>query len=302
MTPSHPYLRLAPRPGKVAVIGANSNLGRRMILALGSDAVPIARDPLPAAYSAQAVVVSDYAHIPAQAFDGCGAVVNCVGVASGTEEMMTRVNVDISAEVARAASNSGISRFVHISSFSVYGKAQHIDVSTSEAPLDAYGESKLKADHALSSSTALDVAILRLPAIIGQGVPSKLSQLVSIWRKLRILPVARDAQRSMITIDAAAAAACVLARADGPVGGKWLVADPYPVNLRRLARLTDTQGQSGLRALVLPDLVTAGLRRTLPGVFEKVYGSSILADEANAYLSLGLTARLDDEILRMIEE
>lgn len=302
MTPSHPFPRLAPRPGKVAVVGANSNLGRRIVLALGSDAVPIVRDALPAAHSAQAVVVSDYALIPAQAFDGCGAVVNCVGVASGTTETLTQVNVDISAEVAHAASKNGISRLVHISSFSVYGKAAHIDRTTLEAPVDAYGVSKLQADRALLSTATMDIVILRLPAIIGHGVPSKLSQLIGMWRKLRILPVAQNAERSMISIDAAAAAAVVLARAEGPVGGKWLVADTFPVNLRRLARLTETKGQSGLRALVLPDLVTAGLRGMLPGVFEKVYGSSILAEEANAYLSLGLTARLDEEILRMIRE
>jgi nucleoside-diphosphate-sugar epimerase len=302
MTPSNALLHLAPRAGKVAVIGANSNLGRRIVRALGDDALPIVRGLLPGEISTGAVVVSDYACIDEQALADCVAVVNCVGLASGTPEMMRRVNAEISKDMAVAAANSGISRFVHISSFSVYGKAQRIAGSTSEAPLDAYGESKLKGDQALLSITAMDVAILRLPAVIGQGVPSKLSQLVRIWRKAPALPVARNAQRSMISIDAAAAAACVLARAEGPVGGKWLVADPDPVDLRRLARLTDIKRQSRLRTLVLPDLVTAGLRRLLPGIFEKVFGSSILADEANAFLSLGLTARLDDEILRMIEE
>lgn len=294
--------RLAPRDGKVAVIGANSNLGRRIVLALGASAVPIARSSLPSGYRVTTILVSDYTKIPGKAFDGCASIINCVGITSGTREMLARVNVDVSLEAARAAEQSGISRLVHISSFSVYGRAEHIDRTTLEAPLDAYGESKLQADQALLSSTELDVAILRLPAIIGQSIPSKIAQLVSIWRKLRVLPVARDAERSMISIDAAAAAACVLARAEGPVGGKWLVADPSPVNLRRLARRTETKRQNRLRALVLPDLVTNGLRGMLPGVFDKIYGSSVLAAEANAYLSFGLTTRLDEELQRMIQE
>lgn len=302
MNTPHTPIRLAPRAGKVAVIGANSNLGRRIVLALGADAVPIARLSLPAAYSMCTILVPDYASIPAKAFDGCVAVINCVGIASGTPEMMTRVNADLAAEVALAAEKNGISRMVYISSFSVYGKAEYIDSSTLEAPLDAYGKSKLHGDHTLLSKASMDVAILRLPAVIGRHTPSKLAQLVSIWRKLRIFPVAQDAERSMIGIDAAAAAACVLARAEGAVRGKWLVADPSPVNLLKLARITDTIKQSRLHALVLPNLTTATLRKMLPGVFDKIYGSSVLAAEANAFFTLGLTSRLDEEIKRMIEE
>lgn len=302
MTSPHTPIRLAPRAGKVAVIGANSNLGRRIVLALGADAIPIARLSLPAAYPIRTVLVPDYANIPASAFDGCVAVVNCVGIASGSPEMMTRVNVDLSAEVVRAVEKNGITRIVHISSFSVYGKAEHIDESTFEKPLDAYGESKLKGDQALLSITAIDVAILRLPAIIGHRIPSKLAQLVSVWRKLSILPVAQHAERSMISIDAAAAAACVLARAEGPVRGKWLVADPNPVNLLKLARPAEMSTKGRLRALVLPNILTTALRQILPGVFDKVYGSSVLVAESNAYCTLGLTSRLDEEIKRMIEE
>ena len=294
--------RLAPREGKVAVIGANSNLGRRIVLALGASAVPIARFSLPSAYPVQTILVSDYAKIPVKAFDGCASIINCVGITSGTPEMMGRINVDVSSAAARAAGQNGISRLVHISSFSVYGKAEHIDQSTFEKPLDAYGESKLKADQALLSITAIDVAVLRLPAIIGHHIPSKLAQLVSVWHKLSILPVAQHAERSMISIDAAAAAACILARAEGPVRGKWLVADPNPVNLLKLVRPAEMITKGRLRALVLPNILTTALRQILPGVFDKVFGSSVLAAEANAFFALGLASRLDEEIKRMIEE
>lgn len=291
---------LSPRTGKLAVIGANSHLGRRIVLALGSDAVPIARSSLPKEFSAATVVVPDYISIPAKALEGCIALINCVGTASGNLEALVKVNVDVGVAAMHTAEHHCISRLVHISSFSVYGKVEHIDGSTVEVPVDAYGISKLIADRALLSCDTVDVAIVRLPAIVGQDIPSKLARLVSVWRKMHFFPVNPNAERSMISIDAAAAAAVVLARAEGPVGGKWLVAEPRPVNLYQLASYLPSMRQNRLWALPLPDAVTAVLRRVLPSIFDRIFGSSILIEKANAFCSLGLTARLDDEILRMI--
>ena len=286
--------------GKIAVIGANSHLGRRIVLALGSDVVPIARSSLPEEFSAATVVVPDYSSIPPKAVEGCIALINCVGTASGNLQALVKVNVDVGVAAMRMAERTGISRLVHISSFSVYGKAEYIDGSTEEAPIDAYGTSKLMVDRALLSDT-VDVALLRLPAIVGQGVPSKLSRLVGLWRKIHLLPVARKAERSMISIDAAASAALVLARADGNVGGKWLVADPCPVNLYRLARFLPSMRQNRLWAIPLPNAATAALRWMFASISDRIFGSSVLIEKANAFCSLGLTARLDDEILQMIE-
>ena len=288
--------------GKVAVVGANSHLGRRVVIALGSCAVPIARSPLPAEYGVHTSLVSDYRSIPSDLLDGCTAVVNCVGIAAGNPALLQTVNVDLCLAVRRIAKESGILRFVHISSFAVYGHAERIDGNTNEIPTDAYGISKLSADCALLSEHEMDVAILRFPAIVGKGVPSKLSRLAKMWRKLGVFPIVVSASRSMISVNAAAMAVSELAQAPMPVRGKWLVADPTPVSLYALSQLAQSHRLPKLRALVFPSGMADIARKLSPRAFRKIFGSSILSSEANAFFQLGLSDRLEDELVRMLKD
>lgn len=290
------------RAGKVAVLGANSSIGRQIVAAAGSDVVAITRGCANIPPPAISVTVSDYGEIPASVFENCVAIINCVGSTHGKLEELIKINADVARNAAMAAEQCCVPNFVQISSFSVYGNAELINDRTVEIPVDDYGASKLLADRYLLSSSVSEVAILRLPAIVGHGVSSKLERLLALWQKIYVMPVSREARRSMISVEAASEAALKLARSKGPIRGIWRVADPTPVCLHELATNHPGFRYNRLWALTLPDAIVALLRRCSPNTFDRIFGTSVLAEDANSFASLNLTGRLENEIERMIKK
>lgn len=286
--------------GKIAVLGANSRLGQRIVGALGQDAIAISRGQLIGNSLAHSIIVGDYAAISEDMLKGCRAVINCIGAVKGDAQMLRHVNVGLSVRACEIAKQAGISRFVHFSSFSVYGHATQIGKETPEHPVDPYGISKMEGDHALLAVAGVDVGILRIPAVLGAGVPSKLSQLWALWRKVYVLPVSRTAARSMISLDAAAGAAITLAKTIRPVRGIWLVADPKPVSLYEIGLDARVRAKS-MRMLIAPAPVQIVLQRLLPFPFERIFGSSILNINSNNFPILGLAEGIEAEISRIIE-
>lgn len=287
--------------GKIAVIGANSSIGRRIVETAGSDVIAIARSRANIPPCAASIIISDYSEIPPDTFADCIAIINCVGSARGHLESLTRINVDVARNAALTAAQNSVFRFVQISSFSVFGDAELINKDTGELPVDAYGATKLLADRAVLSSGVREVAILRLPAIVGEGISSKLERLLVFWQRVHVMPVSRKSKRSMISVDAASEAALKLARAKGPISGIFKVADPRPVCLYELASNDPNFRRRRLWSVILPDAIVTLLRRFFPNPFDRIFGTSILTEEANSFHFLEITNRLEKEIERIMK-
>ncbi|MCU0684671.1 MAG: NAD-dependent epimerase/dehydratase family protein [Polyangiaceae bacterium] len=106
------------------------------------------------------------------AVDGVDAVVHCAAFFRGaTAEQAHAVNDLGTRHLARAALAAGVKRFVFTSTGLVYGPTDGRLARESDAcaPIAAYPLSKLAAERFLLSLDGLDVRVLRLPFVYGDG-------------------------------------------------------------------------------------------------------------------------------------
>lgn len=119
-----------------------------------------------------------------------------------------RVNVEGTLQLARRAAESGVERFIFISSIKVNGESTELgkpftaeDCST---PADPYGVSKYEAEVALqrlAHETSMEVVIIRPPLIYGPGVKANFLNMLSWLDKGIPLPLgAIRNQRSLVAI------------------------------------------------------------------------------------------------------
>ena len=111
--------------------------------------------------------------IAARAADGCGWVVHAAATSGPEFEPVRRVNVDGTAAMLAAAERTGATRFVHISTLSVYDVADQPVVDESmalkTAETDPYGTTKAMGDRLVMEATGRGLAavIFRPGAILG---------------------------------------------------------------------------------------------------------------------------------------
>lgn len=119
-----------------------------------------------------------------------------------------RVNVDGTMQLARAAAQAGVERFVYISSIKVNGErtepGRPFTADDTPAPQDPYGISKCEAEQALrqlGEQTGMEVVIIRPPLVYGPGVKANFLSLLKWLEKGLVLPLgAIRNQRSMVAI------------------------------------------------------------------------------------------------------
>lgn len=280
---------------KILVIGGGSRIAAALAPHLGDRARWVCRRK---GARANEYCVTDYDNIPLAAFDDVSCVVNCVGISNGSRAELNNVNIGHATQCAHAAKSAGVPRFVHISSFSVYGSAERIDRTKSPAPTSDYGRSKLAADVALTAMNNADfnVTLLRLPliyAVGGFGKMGKLGHLLSLWRRLRIWPVpTSDVARAMISVDLSAEVIAHLIDDNQRIGIVF-AADPqsFTYACTAAARPLDQ-----LRQLRVPRQITGILRLIAPSVGIRLFADSRLADEDNLAIQYGLASLLYRDI------
>lgn len=276
---------------RILVVGGGSRIAIALGARLGAEAAFVSRR---ATRRPLGLAVDDYGSIPAAAFEGVRCVVNCVGISEGSREALTAVNVEVPRQIAGAAKAAGVPHMIHISSFSVYGPARHIDRATSPAPASDYGRSKLSGDTALLAlaDPGFAVTILRLPLIYGVDSLGKLGQLLRLWRRVRVLPVPRaDVSRAMISVDLSAATIAQLATAE-PRAGVAFAADPRPFTYAE----TMQARPEALHRLPLPRPVTDFFERAMPAIGTRLFMNSQLAEADNLAIEFGLASQLYRDI------
>jgi nucleoside-diphosphate-sugar epimerase len=276
----------------IAVVGGTSRLGRALVDRLGGRARPITRRPLP---GHDAIVVDDYCDVDPTMLSNVSAVINCVGAVEGPLDHLTRLNRDLPELLCKTAITAEVRHFIHISSFSVYGQSAMIDRTTRVAPNTDYGRSKLAGDQAIvrAKSEQLAVSILRLPLVYSMKTPGKLGHLLNALQRLRFWLVPQnDIERAMISVSSAAD--IVMRLIDRPLNGIGLAADPQPFTYE-LASLALPR----LIRIPIPDLCTEAIRALAPGIGNRLFASSALADSDNLAIIYGLRARLGDDVVRL---
>jgi nucleoside-diphosphate-sugar epimerase len=185
--------------GKIFITGATGFIGQALSLKMLKDGyrvkAVIRRQDCPSSLPAEAESV----HIESiEAFDryqdleDVDTVIHLVGRAhlikgrvTDSLEVFRKVNLLGTEQIARMAVKAGVKRFIFVSSVKVNGEGSSQPYSENDlpAPQDAYGISKMEAEQALfqiALKTSLQVVVLRLPLVYGQGVKANFKNLIKI--------------------------------------------------------------------------------------------------------------------------
>ncbi|SSW69718.1 N-acetyl-alpha-D-glucosaminyl-diphospho-ditrans, octacis-undecaprenol 4-epimerase [Achromobacter veterisilvae] len=163
------------------------------------------------------------------------------------EAQFEKVNVDWTRRLAKAAFESGVRRFVFVSSvgavanYSVPGEPLHENSAC--RPTTPYGKSKLKAEGELAilaGQCGAELVIVRPPLVYGKGAPGNMARLAR-WVNAGIpLPLSNISnQRSLIHVDNLSSVLCACITKPQAAGHVFHVRDAYdystPEILRRVA-------------------------------------------------------------------
>lgn len=124
-------------------------------------------------------------------------------------EVYRKVNVKGTLNLARQSAETGVNRFVFISSVKVNGEytlqMQAFNETDASNPQDAYSQSKHEAEVGLrqiSTETGMEVVIIRPPLVYGPGVKANFAALMRAVHKGWPLPLgAVHNQRSLVALD-----------------------------------------------------------------------------------------------------
>ena len=173
---------------------------------------------------------------------GADCVVHAAGLAHqrGTRQAIRQklvaVNVNGTQNVARAAVQAGVRRFVLVSSVSVYGARATgpCDEDCPPCPLGAYAESKFEAERqAIAEASAGDMSlcILRLATVYGEGDPGNVARLVRAIDRGRFVWIGSGSNlKTLVHREDAGRACAIAARSLDQPGGTFNVAEgAYPL-------------------------------------------------------------------------
>jgi nucleoside-diphosphate-sugar epimerase len=187
--------------------------------------------------------------IPSAALAGCDALVNCAArahvmreTASDPEETYRAANSELPVQLLNAAADSGVRRFVQLSSVAAVTSRTPpgvtVDDSFEPAPRSPYGRSKLQADLLLRQcgrERGISVISLRPPSVFGPGVGAYFRMLMRCAKFGIPLPIGRiENRRSFVFLSNLADA--VLTAAATPHEGAFIVTDSQSVSTAELYR------------------------------------------------------------------
>jgi nucleoside-diphosphate-sugar epimerase len=232
---------------RTLVTGATGRVGSRFVprlLQQGEEVVVLVRDPdrgEPLRRLGAEVVAGDLRDPDGRrrALDGVDAVVHLAASFRGvSDEEAVAVNRTATVELARAASDAGVGRFVLVSTNLVYGPGRGRPAREDDPPRPpaaaAYPASKAAAEEALRElhrSDGLGLRVTRLAFVYGEGDPHLAESL--LWarrwpahKRLHLVHHADVAQGLLRAL-----------RAAGVDGATWNLADDAPVTAVELHRL-----------------------------------------------------------------
>lgn len=220
------------------------------------------------------------------------------------EEAYESVNVRKTIALAKKAKESGVKRFVFMSSIKVYGEENNsaYNEKTSCHPRDPYGKSKLDAEEALMAlqDKTFSVAIIRTPIVYGEGVKANILKLVELVDKCRILPFGGiHNRRSMIYVGNLAHLIVEIIKQKK--NGIFLASDDHPISTSEF--IQDISKALDKRTLLITFLpLKIILKRFKPQLYHRLYGDLYINNnETRTLLNLHNPFTRTEGIERMIK-
>jgi nucleoside-diphosphate-sugar epimerase len=285
---------------RILVTGASGFVGRALVADLAKAGYSVrAAMRLPADIfprSVEVVAVSDLTR-PVEwraLLKDMVTVVHLAGIAHAgpgiAEDAYDRVNRLATAELASAVKAGRLRHLIFMSSIRAQsGPASDTVLREDNAahPTDAYGRSKLAAEHAIRAA-GVPFTILRPVLIYGTGVKGNLARLIQIARSPWPLPLGlcRN-RRSLLSRQNLIDAIHLALTAPAALNQTCIVADPDPLTLTEIVAALRTGLGRNPRLLPIPTAVIAAAARALGREDEwQRLGGSLVA-EPSKLLGLG---------------
>lgn len=168
------------------------------------------------------------------------------------------INVQGTTRLARKAAESGVRRFVFISSIKVNGEAtlpgRPFKADDQPAPVDPYGISKCEAEvrlREIGRETGMEIVIIRPPLVYGPGVKANFLSMMTWLRKGFPLPLgALRNQRSLVALGNLVDLIVTCIAHPAAANQTFLVSDGEDLSTTRLLRRM--AAALGRRAFLLP--------------------------------------------------
>ena len=179
--------------------------------------------------------------------EGVEVVVHLAGIAhelhgQNAEAVYQAMNCAATEQLARAAAQAGVRRFVFMSSIKVNGERTLLDrpfrAGDAPQPQDRYARSKWGAERALGRLAAdLEIVILRPPLVYGPGVRANFLRLIKLVERRLPLPFgAIRNRRSLIYVGNLVELIVLAAASPAAAGRTLLAADGEDLSTPQLAR------------------------------------------------------------------
>ena len=305
---------------RVLVSGANGFVGRALCLYLlsnGHSVVPIVRRY--SGMEGEHIIDEEFSGI--QSLSDCDSIVHLAGRAHIVHDQeidplaaFRVANVNTTLALANRAIESGVRRFVFMSTVKVNGEVTApgccFKSDDLPAPQDPYAISKLEAEKGLleiSARTGLEVVIIRPPLVYGPDVKGNFASLIK-WVKNEVpLPLgAVDNRRSMIALDNLVNFTTLCADIDASPNAKgqvFLVSDGEDVSTAELLRRVAKAYQCNSRLFSVP----VGLIRLAAGwvgkspLADRLLGSLVIDDsKARQVLGWHPPVSMDEQLQKMV--
>src|SRR5206468_12977328 len=170
-------------------------------------------------------------------------------------DLYDRVNRAATAALAAAAARDRIERLIFVSSIRAQsGPACDHPLTEADTPkpVDAYGRSKLAAEHAIRAAE-LPHTILRPALIYGPGVKGNLADLIRLARSPWPLPLgALRNRRSLLARSNLVAAIRLALMAPAMLNETYVVADPEPLTIAQIVTALRSGLDRGPRLIPVP--------------------------------------------------
>lgn len=175
-------------------------------------------------------------------------------------EEYRKVNVEGTLNLARQSVESGVKRFVYISSIKVNGEQTAPGRPFTErdalAPSDPYGVSKMEAEEGLmelARNTELEVVIVRPPLVYGPGVKGNFASMLNLVKRQLPLPLGSvNNKRSLVALDNLVDLIITCVEHPAAANQVFLVSDGHDVSTTELLRAVARAMGKSSRLLPIP--------------------------------------------------
>ena len=233
-----------------------------------------------------------------------------------------KINTEGTANLALLAAESGVSRFIYLSSIKVNDEMTRpghpFTPSDVHVPDDPYGLSKYEAEQGLlvlAKETGMEVVIIRPPLVYGPGVKANFASMLKWMGKPVLLPFgAIHNQRSLVALDNLVSFISLCAdREKSPQAANqvFLISDGQDVSttqlLRKVGQVLNLQSPSGIKAWLVPvpvSIMTFFAKLLGKGdVANRLFGSlQVDSSKARDLLGWEPVITMDEQLAKMVKE